>query len=254
MLVMIENSKIMISFVTVVKNDLANLISTIESIRRHAGYEYEHIIIDAESSDGTDEYIKDQSDSRIKYRRGNDKGIYDAMNIGFSLVSINSSWLNFLNAGDLLLSNLNFLKSVDENLSSLIVGSYALIDNIDSKDDSLKFVTPKFLDNYSSCSSMPICHQALIYSRSKFLGYSTVYSIISDYVNLIDHLKEWGYENINYQNNFKIGYLTGGYSYKFEDKRLAELLIFHVRSLNFTHIIYISLRIVKKYMKNLYER
>ena len=47
-----------ITIITVVKNDKDNIIKTLDSIRSQSFKNYEHIIIDSNSTDGTSEIIK----------------------------------------------------------------------------------------------------------------------------------------------------------------------------------------------------
>lgn len=79
--------------------------STIENILKQTWKQFEYLIIDGASSDGTstllEQYIPVFSKAGIHFRFTSepDHGIYDAMNKGTSLS--HGKWLLFLNAGDL---------------------------------------------------------------------------------------------------------------------------------------------------------
>ena len=53
-----NNEVIDITIITVVKNNAEGIIKTLESINSQSFINYEHIIIDGNSTDGTSEIIK----------------------------------------------------------------------------------------------------------------------------------------------------------------------------------------------------
>ena len=46
------------SIITVVKNDISKIGLTIKSLKNQSFKDYEHIILDGESTDGTSEFLK----------------------------------------------------------------------------------------------------------------------------------------------------------------------------------------------------
>lgn len=102
----------MISVVTVCLNSKLDIIKTIESVLTMKGNNFEYIIKDGGSTDGTIEIIN--SYKKLFETKGinytvfvqSDKGIYDAMNQAISFAK--GDWINFLNAGDVYYENLNF--------------------------------------------------------------------------------------------------------------------------------------------------
>lgn len=88
------------SIITVVYNDLAGLKRTVSSVRCQDFKDYEHVIIDGASSDGSRAYLSELSAScrSMRFVSERDRGIYDAMNKGASLAQ--GDWAVFLNAGD----------------------------------------------------------------------------------------------------------------------------------------------------------
>lgn len=115
----------LISVISVVYNDVAHIVETMDSV---VGQDYPHIeyiIIDGASSDGTREKIMEyitacaevdskkyeEQNGRIyltaihrdknlffKFLSERDSGIYDAMNKGIDLAT--GQWCNFMNCGD----------------------------------------------------------------------------------------------------------------------------------------------------------
>jgi glycosyltransferase involved in cell wall biosynthesis len=70
------------SIVTPTLNRLSMLKEAVESVRRQAYTPVEHIIVDGGSTDGTREWVKEQSD--LTFVPPPDKGVYDAMNKGIA--------------------------------------------------------------------------------------------------------------------------------------------------------------------------
>lgn len=88
------------SIVTVVLNARFDIEKTMNSIREQSFYDYEYLIIDGGSTDGTLEYVKSKAleDSRISYISEKDNGIYNAMNKGISMAK--GKYIIFMGAGD----------------------------------------------------------------------------------------------------------------------------------------------------------
>ena len=85
------------SIITPVLNNKERLIRTIESVKRQKFSDYEIIVIDGGSTDGTKEYL--ESEKKIsKFITENDKGIYDAINKGIRISE--GKYINTINAGD----------------------------------------------------------------------------------------------------------------------------------------------------------
>lgn len=84
------------SVVTVTLNALSLLPETESSLRRQTCADYEWIVQDGESIDGTKEWLRAASPSVLVSER--DEGIYDAMNR--AVMRCNGEWVYFLNAGD----------------------------------------------------------------------------------------------------------------------------------------------------------
>ena len=86
------------TIITVVLDAKEDLINTIQSLKEQSFKNFEYIVIDGNSKDGTKDVIKDNADFISEYLSENDKGIYDAMNKG--LKRAKGKYVGFLNAGD----------------------------------------------------------------------------------------------------------------------------------------------------------
>ena len=86
------------SIITVVLNAKEDLANTIESLRNQKFKNFEYIVIDGGSTDGTKELILENLDIINIWKSEKDLGIYDAMNKGIKLS--NGNYIGMLNSGD----------------------------------------------------------------------------------------------------------------------------------------------------------
>lgn len=84
------------SIITVCFNALAVLPDTLASLRSQTFTDYEWVVVDGASTDGSTGWLAQQSPDVLVSER--DKGIYDAMNK--AVAQAKGEWLFFLNAGD----------------------------------------------------------------------------------------------------------------------------------------------------------
>ena len=86
------------SIITVNYNNKEGLRKTIESVVCQTSRDYEFIVIDGGSKDGSADVLKEY-DSQITYWVSEpDKGVYYAMNKG--IIQAHGDYLNFMNSGD----------------------------------------------------------------------------------------------------------------------------------------------------------
>lgn len=112
------------SIITVSYNDVAGLTRTIKSVINQTLEDYEFIIVDGGSSDGSKEVIELYEKSLTYWCSEPDNGIYNAMNKG--VLHANGKYLIFMNAGDIFFSD-EVLEQVFPQLDNKdIVVGYAL--------------------------------------------------------------------------------------------------------------------------------
>ena len=87
-----------ISIITICLNDLTGLRKTYESVVSQKCDDYEHIIVDGNSTDGTKDYLNSIENSRVIWKSEPDKGRSDAFNKGIKMAS--GEYIICLNAGD----------------------------------------------------------------------------------------------------------------------------------------------------------
>ena len=86
------------SIITVNYNHRDGLLQTIRSVISQTCKDYEFIVIDAGSDDGSVDVIKEYCDHITYWVSERDKGIYNGMNKG--IAHANGSYVNFMNSGD----------------------------------------------------------------------------------------------------------------------------------------------------------
>ena len=92
-----------LSIITVNLNNAAGLQKTMESVFSQTFTDYEYIIIDGGSSDGSRELIEKYKNKLVYWVSEKDGGIYDGLNKG--IINSGGEYLMFLNSGDYLLNN-----------------------------------------------------------------------------------------------------------------------------------------------------
>ena len=95
------NRQPLVSIITVVRNDAANLARTMQSVAPFKNARIEYIVVDGASTDDTLRMAESRRDLIDLLISEPDNGIYDAMNKGIKLA--HGTYLLFLNAGDELL-------------------------------------------------------------------------------------------------------------------------------------------------------
>lgn len=99
-----------LSIITITYNNAEGLHRTIQSVQSQTFRDFEHIIVDGGSTDGSVEVIREYEQSlasrlsplasNLKWLSEPDSGIYNAMNKGIKMA--NGEYLLFLNSGDYL--------------------------------------------------------------------------------------------------------------------------------------------------------
>lgn len=111
----------LISIITVVYNNKIGLEETIKSMISQSYKNFEYIVIDGASTDGTLDIITKYNQYITTYISEPDKGIYDAMNKGIDLAK--GEYIYFLNSSDTLYNDL-VLEEVASTISQIQADIY----------------------------------------------------------------------------------------------------------------------------------
>lgn len=161
------------TIVTIVFNDQEHIAATVESVQNQRDADFEYLVIDGASTDGTLEYLQQQTGLRLVSEP--DDGIYDAMNKAVRLAK--GQWVLFMNSGDRFAAP-DVLQQVSERMDNadLVYGDH-LIDY----GDFQKLRTAGPLDQL--WRGMQFSHQSL-FARTELLRqrpFSREETIIADY-------------------------------------------------------------------------
>ena len=215
-----------ISIITVTKNNKHGLASTFDSIANQDYSNYEYIVIDGASIDGSDELINQYKHIVSKVIIEADDGIYHAMNKGISIAE--GEWLLFMNAGDAFAteSSLTETVSVIDEQTDVVYSDWLYIEN----GRLIKANIRKF----------NIRHQSVMYRKSLHVLYGN-YVVgkkvsISDYIFFLSIRKRiWKYSKTPISICEKNG-ISANPSHFYQ--RIAAEMIFGKRSrLNGTLIL-----------------
>lgn len=108
-----------ISIITINYNNAIGLEKTILSVLNQTIQDFEFIVIDGNSTDGSKDVILKYQDNLTYWVSENDNGIYNAMNKGIQVAK--GDYLLFMNSGDVLLDDKDILKICSEKLNEDIV-------------------------------------------------------------------------------------------------------------------------------------
>ena len=183
-------SEIFFSIITVTFNSRNTIKDNIDSVKKQTYRNYEHLIIDNLSSDGTSEIIKENLNNKIIYIREKDNGCYEAMNKGINLSK--GKWIHILNSDDYYQHNkvlLEATKVLKENKLN-----YFKINFLDISTKIIRNYSWEY-SKYKMYIKASIPHPTMIISKKQYnkVGlYNTDFQIASDH-DLTLKLIEWYY-------------------------------------------------------------
>lgn len=155
-----------LSIITINLNNATGLCKTIESVVSQTFTDYEYIIIDGGSTDGSIDVIRKFA-HRIHYWISEpDKGIYNAMNKG--IFKAQGEYLLFLNSGDWLTEE-NTLSKVFEIQSDADI-LYGNMNFVSDSGSTVRRVTDESQLSLAYFFNNSFCHPATFISRKLFNG------------------------------------------------------------------------------------
>jgi glycosyltransferase len=210
-----------LSIITVVKNNKKNLLISINSILSQSFKNFEHIIYDGMSNDGTKFIVKKYLNKKTRYICRRDKNYYEALN--YAIKSARGDYIGILNAGDKYF-NSSILEKVNKKIwttkCDLLFGNLIYFSD---KNYSTRFWNFQIKD-LNSLSALKIASPTLFIKKKFAMSnlYNTKYNISSD----TDFNIRISRKNLNYVylNQFIVLMKTGGLSTnpKFFLKKMAQ--------------------------------
>jgi glycosyltransferase involved in cell wall biosynthesis len=215
------------SVITVTLNCAANAVRTAQSVFRQNFTEYEYIVKDGGSTDGTIEHLRALG-AQVTVRP--DAGIFDAMNQALDLCS--GEFVYFLNAGDVFVGE-QVLLQVAEQVAARPAVDFFYGNVILHQDD--RYVQLKNQAGLGPLVLPPerlspfylfrwgLCHQAWFVRRSLYQArpFDTRYALLGDYDFLLNQVlgRQVVYKHIPV---LVAEYSAGGRSEREQARRLAE--------------------------------
>ncbi|MEZ5194855.1 MAG: glycosyltransferase family 2 protein [Bacteroidales bacterium] len=174
------------SVITICRNNLKELKTTYQSLLDQSTVDYQWIVIDGLSSDGTKEWLTEiQAAQWISEK---DDGIYDAMNKGIDRAD--GDYLIFMNSGDSFAS-IDVLKKSKKEIESRNHPVFVYGDSIDISEDGNKFYR-KAKNHKKNWMGMITQHQAMFFNRKALngLNYDINFPLSGDYAFISKTLKD----------------------------------------------------------------
>lgn len=211
------------SIIVVCLNEGEKLHKTVQSILDQTEEDYEIIIKDGGSADGSvEKLLTAASNGRIKIYREKDSGIYDAMNQAVKHAS--GEYIFFLNCGDYFYQEdvlFRIKQFIEENKCRAERNPQIFYGNIRERlTGALVQSNPK-MDDFGCYRNVP-CHQACFYDRRLLAsrGFDTGYLVRADYEHFL-----WCYYKAQAHTVYLpvtvASYEGGGFSESGENVRLS---------------------------------
>lgn len=168
-----------LSIITINYNNRDGLQRTLDSVVSQTFTDYEWIVIDGGSTDGSRELIEQYADHFAYWCSEPDKGIYNAMNKG--IAHAKGEWLQFLNSGDWLYEDTTLEKVFSKEYKADILYCDVILHwpNLQSKFET----KPDKIDIHFFLNENTLSHQSTFYNNTVFKNhlYNESFRIVSDW-------------------------------------------------------------------------
>ncbi|MFZ4798389.1 MAG: glycosyltransferase [Bacteroidia bacterium] len=245
-----NSNKPFFSVITICLNAGDSLHRTLESIINQTFLNFEIVVKDGISTDGS--FDKINKDDRIFFIQKADKGIYDAMNQALEFV--NGQYILFLNAGDYFFNDKilqSYYNTIINNGNPNLVYCDYLTTNL-----NLYVQSPLKLSNFFLFRTM-LCHQVCMINKQcydNFGNFDLSYRVCSDYDFLLRLVKK---ERINSCHFQELGIVSESNGFSSQFQKLAKLEVKKIRRkyykkefFFFNIIIFLTFPSIRQYILN----
>ena len=208
-----------LSVITVVYNNVADIERTMLSVLNQTYLAIEYIVIDGKSTDGTLEVARRYSDKLAKLISEKDKGIYDAMNKGIAAAT--GDYIIFINSGDGFYENgtvAHVFASAED--ADIYYGETEMMDEAGNNLGRRRHATPEAFTWKSFKYGMSISHQAIYIKGSLVEPYDPKYQLSADIDWILRAAKKA--KKIVNVNAYVARYKVGGMSKQKHKQSLLE--------------------------------
>jgi len=163
------------SIITINYNNKEGLRKTIESVIHQTFHDFEYIVIDGGSTDGSADVLKEYDKDINYWVSEKDKGIYNAMNKGIKVA--HGEYLNFMNSGDMFHSS-----TVLEDITRMNSNDDIIIGICFDKENNVCHSIPEQDPTLLTMLKVPFNHQSMFFNKKLFTNrlYDENYTIMSD--------------------------------------------------------------------------
>jgi glycosyltransferase involved in cell wall biosynthesis len=173
-----------LTIITVTYNCRDDLEKTMASIREQTVQNFEYLVIDGGSTDGTLDVIEKGREWISSYISKKDRGVYDAMNKGIRRAG--GRMIYFLNAGDTFYSRdaVEQILNADQNSQWDVLYGHAALAS--GGHQWIKKQPAHLTKSYLLLNN--VCHQSMVYKKrlfSEYGDYDREEKIFADYKHLL---------------------------------------------------------------------
>ena len=211
------------SIITATYNAADTVGRTLASVDAQTFADYEHIVVDGASADGTTALVNAAENPARRMISEPDRGLYDAMNKG--IVAATGQYLIFLNAGDKFHSpdTLKLLADtvVREGMPGIVYGQTLIVDDAGHTVGERHLRAPAELTLKSFARGMLVCHQAFVPLRRIAGFYNLKYRYSADYewcIRCLQHSRK----NVGLTDTYLVDYLSEGLTTRHRIPSLME--------------------------------
>lgn len=199
------------SIITAAYNAADTVGRTLASVDSQTFADYEHIVVDGASADGTTDLVAGAENPARRMISEPDRGLYDAMNKGIAAAT--GRYLIFLNAGDKFHSPDTLQLLADtvarEDTPGIVYGQTLIVDDAGRTVGERHLRAPAELTLNSFASGMLVCHQAFVPLRRIAGFYNLKYRYSADYewcIRCLQHSRK----NVGLTDTYLVDYLSEG--------------------------------------------
>ncbi|WP_417940022.1 glycosyltransferase family 2 protein [Flavobacterium sp. RS13.1] len=214
-----------VSIITVSYNRKATIEQSIKSVLDQDYPDIEYIIVDGNSSDGTQDIIKSYSDKITKYISEPDKGMYDAINKGLAMAT--GDVVGLMHSDDVFYDTAVVSKIVlgfkNNPNADAIYGDGIYVTNDDEQKTVRNRIGGEYKFNKLKAGWLPL-HPTVYIKKTvldKYGNYNLDFKIASDTEFLLRYLYKYKI-NIAYLNCYIVKMRMGGLSTDY--KRVFKVL------------------------------
>lgn len=208
------------SIITVNYNNKNGLKKTIDSVIHQTCRDFEYIVIDGGSTDGSTDVLKEYNDQITYWVSEPDKGIYNAMNKG--IAQAKGDYLNFMNSGDCFFSTdiLEKITAYNYDVDFIVGRDYHFSKELQKGHASILPQRTTMIHFFVAT----LDHQSSFIKRELFVNspYREDFHLVSDWIFFVEKIVSEG-RQVQYIQDIVCLREEGGISEQQQDRNRKEI-------------------------------